>query len=165
MTDTQANTADPFALVGSDREVWGEPMSLRDVPRDLWRWPNFTPEELACKGSRRLLIHPPSLDLLQKLRTEIDRPFRIHSAYRSPAYNAQVGGAKGSMHLQARAYDVGMAGHHPHEFAEAARRIGFRGFGWYYRQGFLHIDTGPSRAWGEAWPRTPRGDVPRRLPA
>lgn len=121
-------------------------------PADLWRWRNFTPQEMACKGDGSLLVHGPSMDTLQRLRTKLGVPLVIHSAYRDRAYNARVGGAAGSLHLAARAYDVSMENHDPHEFEGAARAVGFTGFGFYPAQNFMHIDTGPARWWGEKFP-------------
>jgi hypothetical protein len=34
-----------------------------------------------------------------------------------------------------------------------ATRIHFRGFGFYPRSGFIHIDSGPAREWGERFAR------------
>jgi len=34
----------------------------------------------------------------------------------------------------------------------AAREVGFLGFGFYPRSGFMHIDLGPARQWGERFP-------------
>ena len=123
-----------------------------EFPADLWRWPNFTPKEMACKGDGSLLIHGPSMDALQRLRKRLDAPLIIHSAYRDREYNARVGGAAGSMHLAARAFDVAMKGHDPHEFEAMARGLGFAGFGFYPEKNFMHIDTGPSRWWGTRFP-------------
>lgn len=106
------------------------------------RWPNFSVEELKCRdGSFKL--HPPSLDKLQALRTKIGVPMRINSAYRSPAYNRKVGGATRSQHLEARAFDVSMAGHSPTEYAEAALAVGFYGIGYYPT--FTHVDNRASK--------------------
>lgn len=135
-------TAHPFPLV---------PVPLADFPVEGWRWPNFRPQEVACRDGS-ILIHPPSLDKLQRLRNRLAAPLVIHSAYRSERYNRSVNGAAGSMHLCARAYDVSMAGHDPHEFERAARACGFTGFGFYPDQNFMHIDTGPAREWGDRWP-------------
>ena len=35
---------------------------FRDVPDSLWRWPNFSPAEIACRGTGKLLINAPALD-------------------------------------------------------------------------------------------------------
>lgn len=125
-----------------------------EFPADLWRWHNFTPQEMACKGDGSLLIHGPSMDLLQRLRNRVAAPMVIHSAFRTRDYNARVGGAAGSMHLAARAYDVSMHGHDPHEFEAMARDVGFTGFGFYPEANhwFIHVDTGPARWWGTPFP-------------
>jgi zinc D-Ala-D-Ala carboxypeptidase len=34
---------------------------------------------------------------------------------------------------------------------------GFRGFGFYPRSGFIHIDLGPARQWGERFPKRASG--------
>ena len=46
-----------------------------------------------------------------------------------------------------------MANHDPEAFEAAARAVGFRGFGFYPRSGFIHIDLGPARSWGERFPK------------
>ena len=41
---------------------------FRDVPDQLWRWSNFSPAEIACRGTGQLKLHPAALDTLQALR-------------------------------------------------------------------------------------------------
>ena len=77
----------------------------------------------------------------------------MRSAYRSPEHNRAVGGAKASKHLEGIAFDIAMANHDPEAFEVAARDIGFLGFGFYPRSGFIHIDLGPARNWGDRFPR------------
>lgn len=43
---------------------------------------------------------------LNYVRQELGKPIYINSAYRSPAVNKQVGGAKRSLHMQGRAADI-----------------------------------------------------------
>ncbi|MFT4962529.1 MAG: zinc D-Ala-D-Ala carboxypeptidase [Paracoccaceae bacterium] len=88
-----------------------------------------------------------------------------HSAYRSPSYNRQVGGAKHSMHLQSAAFDISMANLDPATLEAAARAVGFTGFGFYPRQNFMHTDIGRARQWGVSFPpRLSRfADEPPRL--
>jgi zinc D-Ala-D-Ala carboxypeptidase len=64
-----------------------------------------------------------------------------------------VGGAKHSKHLDGIAFDIAMANHDPEAFETAARTVGFRGVGFYPRSGFIHIDLGPARSWGERFPK------------
>jgi hypothetical protein len=124
------------------------------VPANTWRWPSFSPREIACKGTGSILINENALDKLQALRNRLGKPLILTSAYRSPEHNKRVGGAKGSKHMEGIAFDVRMENHDPHEFEAAARAVGFTGFGYYPKSGFLHIDTGPARSWGKPWPKT-----------
>lgn len=122
----------------------------------IWAWPNFTPDEIACKDGS-IMIDTDALNRLQALRDEIGVPFVIHSAYRSPAHNAAVGGARHSYHMLAEAFDIRMEGHDPHEFEAAARRHGFHGIGHYAKSEtpFLHIDTrdeAEAAQWGDKFP-------------
>jgi hypothetical protein len=120
---------------------------------DSSRWPNFSPEELACKGTGRLLISCRALDMLQAMRTKMGAPFIIHSAYRSPEHNRAVGGAKKSKHMEGLAFDVSMANHDPAAFMWLAEQLGFQGIGTYPRSNFIHIDARSSRArWGDPFP-------------
>ncbi|MFN4282372.1 MAG: YcbK family protein [Alphaproteobacteria bacterium] len=124
----------------------------RDVPAARWRWKNFSPAEIACRGTGSLRIHEEALDKLQALRDRLGKPLIVRSAYRSPAHNRAVGGAPRSKHLDGTAFDIAMTNHEPAAFEEAARAVGFKGFGFYPRSGFMHIDLGPARMWGERFP-------------
>jgi hypothetical protein len=93
----------------------------RDVPATAWRWPNFSPAEIVCRGSGRLLVNEAALDKLQALRDRLGKPLIIRSAYRSPEHNRAVGGAKASKHMEGIAFDIAMANHDPVAF-EARRR-------------------------------------------
>lgn len=74
------------------------------------------------------------------------------SPYRSPEHNRAVGGAKRSKHMEGAAFDIAMSNHDPVAFEAAAREVGFLGFGFYPRSGFMHVDLGPARQWGERFP-------------
>ena len=60
----------------------------RDVPKDSWRWPNFSPAEIACRGLGSILIHEAALDRLQALRSRLGKPLIVNSAYRSTGHAA-----------------------------------------------------------------------------
>ena len=89
----------------------------------------------------------------------------VNSGYRSPEHNKRVGGAPKSMHLEGRAFDISMANHDPAEFIKAAKAAGFTCFGTYPRSGFVHIDTGPVRSWGEPFPTRASRFAPDTAPA
>ena len=75
----------------------------RDVPERVWRWPNFSPAEIACRGTGKLLVDEPALDRLQALRDRLGKPLIVCSAYRSPKHNRAVGGARRSKHMDGAA--------------------------------------------------------------
>jgi len=126
----------------------------QDFPKDKWRWPSFSPREMASKREGELMVDEDAMDKLQALRAKLGRPVIITSAYRSRAHNKAVGGAAESLHMQGKAFDVRMDNHDPGEFEVAAREVGFTGFGYYPKQGFMHIDTGRPRFWGTPFPKT-----------
>lgn len=120
----------------------------RDVPESAWRWPNFSPAEIACRGTGKLLINEPAMDKLQALRDRLGKPLIVRSAYRSSEHNLAIGGATRSKHMDGAAFDIAMSNHDPVAFEAAARAVGFLGFGFYPRSGFIHVDLGPARQWG-----------------
>jgi hypothetical protein len=126
-----------------------------------WRWPHFSAQEMACRGTGKIKIASELMDKLEALRATVGKPLRVNSGYRSPEYNATLeGAAPKSEHVQGRAVDISMAGHDPAEFYAAAKAIGFRGFGFYPEphNNFMHLDIGAARTWGRpgAWGIDPR---------
>lgn len=80
----------------------------------------------------------------------------IHSAYRSPPYNARLGKnnenvARNSLHMYGRALDFSVKGVDIKTVCShallARNTIGFGGVGYYPRSGFVHLDSGPARQW------------------
>lgn len=104
--------------------------------------PHFTVREFACSdGSDEIRIDPKLVDYLEKIRAHFDKPVRITSGYRSPAYNAKVGGVKNSYHMKGMAADIVIDGVKSKEVAQYAETIGCGGIGWYEARNFTHIDT------------------------
>lgn len=139
----------------------------KDYPMKAWRWKNFSPQELACKGTGNLMLDPDTMDKLQALRDRLGRPLIITSAYRSPQHNRNVGGAARSKHMEGIAFDVRQDNHEPAQFIHAAKAVGFTAIGTYPRSGFIHIDTRAGGAsWGDPYPASASGlaEVPTRQP-
>jgi zinc D-Ala-D-Ala carboxypeptidase len=88
---------------------------------------------------------------IRDLRSLVDC-IRLVRRTASPEHNRAVGGATRSKHLDGAAFDIAMANHDPVAFEAAAREVGFLGFGFYPRSGFIHVDLGPARQWGERFP-------------
>ncbi|MEM9784294.1 MAG: D-Ala-D-Ala carboxypeptidase family metallohydrolase [Pseudomonadota bacterium] len=115
-----------------------------DMPGEIWDWPSFRPWEIACNGTGAILVVPPALFALQRLRADLAAPVALNSAYRSPSHNRAVGGATWSKHLMGIAFDVkDSTAYSREDLIAAARRAGFTGFGNYPT--FLHIDLGRPR--------------------
>lgn len=120
-----------------------------DIPPHEWTWPNFSPEEMACRATGRLKISLELMDKLQALRVRCGKPLIVLSAYRTQEHNKAVGGASNSQHLLGKAVDISLANHEPRTLEVQARLTGFNGIGRYPKNNFLHIDVGPHREWGE----------------
>lgn len=104
---------------------------------------NFKVKEFACRdGSDKILVDKKVVEYLQAARDKFDVPIIINSAYRTPAYNTKVGGAKNSYHVKGMAVD-----HHTRgkvalmEMAKFYESIGCKGIIVYPNSGFIHIDT------------------------
>ena len=103
---------------------------------------HFTVREFTCSdGSDEIRIDPKLVDYLEKIRSHFGEPVRITSGYRSPAYNAKVGGVKNSYHMKGMAADIVIDGVKSKEVAQYAETIGCGGIGWYEARNFTHIDT------------------------
>lgn len=116
--------------------------SYKDVSRAAWRWPHFTPQELACRcggrGCRGAYWHDAAfLDALEALRKEMGRPLKINSGHRCAIWNAVVGGVPGSQHRRI-AVDIALKGHDGRALVAAAERCGFTGIG--IAKTFIHLD-------------------------
>lgn len=112
---------------------------------------NFSLHEFACRDGAPV---PPEYienverlaQQLQALRHCLAAPIKITSGYRTPGYNAKVGGEAKSYHLRAMAADVVVVGHRPdivHATIEAliwAGKMNQGGLGLYRGQGFVHYD-------------------------
>lgn len=94
-------------------------------------------------------ISTPAAEAYTRLMQSWGAPLPVTSGYRSPEYNAKVGGAKNSQHLHGNAYDISTSGltqAQQIDLINKARASGFGGVGVYDNS--LHFDVGAPRAWG-----------------
>lgn len=139
------------------------------VPPGAWRWPHFSPAEIACRGTGMVLLTDASrdaLDRLERLRARMGHPLIVTSGYRTPEHNRAVGGARASKHMEGIAFDISMDNVDPQRFEAEARAAGFNGIGLYPPQkpsgarNFIHIDTRPAPGWrGAQWGEFPERDT------
>lgn len=107
-----------------------------------WRWPHFSPRELACKCEGRFCDgeywHAPDfLDSLEALRARVRRPLLINSGHRCDGWNSEIGGAPRSRHREI-AVDISLIGQDRFALLAAAEELGFTGIG--LGRNFLHLD-------------------------
>ncbi len=94
------------------------------------------------------------MDLLYAIQLirDTDKPFRVLSGYRSQKTNEMLrkkseSVAKNSFHLKAKAIDINLPGTELKDLKKLAHFLKRGGVGYYPRNGFMHIDTGPIRYW------------------
>ena len=83
---------------------------------------NFSLEEFKCKDGSDIPndVLPNIIELaknLQVLRDYLGKSITINSGYRSPKYNAKIGGVKNSQHVKGKASDIVVKGMTPKEVA------------------------------------------------
>ena len=99
-------------------------------------------------------MDPELFNLLWLVRHRLrsDTAYHVLSAYRSPRTNAWLasatrGVASDSLHMRGQAMDVVLPGRTAAQLRAAALALNLGGVGYYPRNGFVHLDTGPQRYW------------------
>ena len=110
---------------------------------------HFKVKEFACKdGSDAVLVAPRLVMVLQSIRSHFGTAVTINSGYRTPQYNAKVGGVAHSQHCYGTAADITVRGQTPAAVAAYARELmpDWGGVGVYSQKGFTHIDVREAKA-------------------
>ena len=110
---------------------------------------HFKVKEFACgDGSDAVLVAPRLVMVLQSIRSRFGAAVTINSGYRTPQYNAKIGGVAHSQHCYGTAADITVRGQKPAAVAAYARQImpDWGGVGVYSQKGFTHIDVRETRA-------------------
>jgi len=89
---------------------------------------NFSLAEFDCKDGSAMpntvMINIIKLAKnLQVLRDYLNTSITVNSGYRSPKYNAKIGGVKNSQHLLGNASDLMVKGFTPKQVAEAIEKL------------------------------------------
>jgi len=104
-------------------------------------------------------MDPRLLALLVQLRARLgvpgNRKIDLISGYRTPRTNAMLRSAGGShsgvasqsQHMLGKATDIMIPGVPLDRLRGAALSLGGGGVGYYPRDGFVHVDSGPVRHW------------------
>ena len=132
--------------------------------RPTWRCAISRPPRSPA-GHRKLLVNDAALDQLHGAAPRVSaRPLIVLSAYRSPSTTATSAAPRRRAH---RGYSLRHrhGDHDPEAFEAAARAVGFQGLGLYPRSGFIQIDLGPARSWGNRFPKRPTAFAAETPPA
>ena len=155
---------------GAARAAVGAPRTLRfeSVHTDeclevtYWRDGRYLPEALGAidyhlrdfRTGDVLPIDSLLLDLLHAVNTRLDNraPLLVISGYRSPATNAMLAArspnvSKTSLHMRGMAIDVRLPDVPLATLRDTGLELGWGGVGYYPDDKFVHLDTGPVRAW------------------
>jgi len=133
---------------GSDSATGADATEDSTIPRPTSEWIN-----VQAHVNPRVL--PQVWASAEALAQSLGRVITLNSAYRSPAYNAGVGGAKKSMHTQRKAIDIQWGTSSVQgrvDMIQKAIDAGFTGIGCY--NSFMHVDIGGKRQWGPNGSRT-----------
>jgi uncharacterized protein YcbK (DUF882 family) len=107
--------------------------------------PHFKAKEFQSKDkSKYLLIASELIETLETIREHFNAPITINSGYRTPNWNAKVGGAPNSYHCKGMAADIVVKGHGSQEVAKYADSIMKQG-GVIRYTNFTHIDVREER--------------------
>jgi uncharacterized protein YcbK (DUF882 family) len=69
---------------------------------------HFKVKEFAQKDFRcdKVIVDTELIDVLEDIRTHFNKPVIVTSGYRTPEYNAKIGGVKNSQHTKGTAADI-----------------------------------------------------------
>ena len=136
-----AHTGDRFSGVYHDGRT-ADPLAMADL-------------SLVLADSRTGAVRPfdpRAIDVLWEVAQRTGAgggELLIFSGYRTPQTNAAVDGAGDSQRLRAAALDVHVPAERMEAFWGTALRLGLGGVGVYAQRGFVHLDSGPVRHWGD----------------
>ena len=111
--------------------------------------PRPTSEWIIVQSHVNPRVLPELWTKLENFAISLGRPITLNSAYRTPEYNASVGGATISMHVQRKAADVQWGTSSVQGRVDMIQRAcdaGLTGIGCY--NNFIHVDIGAKRHWG-----------------
>ncbi len=129
----------------------------RDVKKADWTWPNFSPMEMACRGSGAIRVSVDFMKRLSQIRTHLGQPMHLTSACRTTIHNDHINGAPRSFHIcdddlgrgqrGCLAVDVAATeGYYRGMLFSIAWAQGFS-VGWNAKRGFLHLDRRIDVGW------------------
>ena len=122
---------------------------------NAWRWPSFTPLEMADNHSGELLLVPSFMDWLQGLRDAYGKPIRVTSGYRTRQHQRKLTGRDTGAHVDGQAVDVAVSGPDAFDLVKLAMEAGAMGVGVFqagpHAGRYLHLDYWDKRETQVLW--------------
>lgn len=109
---------------------------------------HFKVKEFAQKDGRcdKILIDSELVEVLEDIREHFNAPVIINSGYRTPEYNAKIGGAKNSQHTKGTAADIRVKGVPASKVQQYLNKKYQNKYGIGNYWTFTHIDTREKKA-------------------
>ena len=109
---------------------------------------HFRIKEFAQKDGRcdKILIDSELIEALEDVRVHFNAPVIITSGYRTPEYNAKIGGVKNSQHTKGAAADIKVKGVPANKVQQYLKHKYRDKYGIGSYRTFTHIDTRKKRA-------------------
>ena len=145
LSEAQSNL-EGYGTTGSYQAAPLVVAKIEDKLSDHFRAGEFFPHD---PSYRYLRVSPELVLRLEQIRKALGgRAVTLHSAYRPPAYNRQVGGVANSAHVDGLAADISVADVSTERLRQVCEQIigDSGGVGYYPTQQFVHIDVRGSRS-------------------
>ena len=109
---------------------------------------HFRIKEFAQKDGRcdKIIIDSELVKVLEDVRAHFNAPVIITSGYRTPEYNAKIGGVKNSQHTKGTAADIRVKGVPASKVQEYLKHKYWDRYGIGSYWTFTHIDTREKKA-------------------
>lgn len=109
---------------------------------DLKLSEHFKVSEFFCNdGSPVVLIDEELVEFLEAVRIRFGKPVIVNSGYRTPSYNAKIGGSKLSQHMFGTAADIYVEGVSSAEIADYLDSLMPISGGIGIYKSFVHVDV------------------------
>ena len=104
---------------------------------------NFRFKEFKSRSNPAIYISRELVDVLQAIRTKLNKPINVNSGYRTLEHNKSVGGSTNSAHLIGCAADISSPAVPARDIAQLAQQLyGKRiAIGLHTKENYVHIDT------------------------
>mgnify|MGYP001226407500 CR=1 FL=1 len=122
---------------------------------DEWKFPNFKPEEFACRHCGENKINLDFVAKLQELRTAVNMPLKITSGYRCKDHPIEARKKTPGAHNEGSAVDINCAGSDAYKIISMALELKFPRIGVNmkgdYNTRFIHLDCSETRPGPTIW--------------